>query len=186
MSTIASVLNSPDAVGEWTLTPERSRVGFANKTMWGLMTVTGHFTDVRGRGQITAGGTVSGQLDIDAATVETGLPMRDRHLRSPDFLNVDRFPAITVVVTETIPGDADITDLDSFITVTGTTTPLTLHANVELLDDAAVRLRTEITIDRDKLGVRFNKLHMLGRTVTLSADTVFRRSSTTDPQNDDT
>lgn len=185
MSTTASVLSNPDAVGEWTLTPERSRVGFANKTMWGLMTVRGHFTDVRGHGQITADGAASGQLDIDAATVDTGLPMRDRHLRSPDFLNVDRFPAITVVVTETMTGDGDIVDLDAFITVTGTTTPLTLHSTVDVLDDAAVRVRTEITVDRNKLGVRWNKLHMLGRTVTLSADTVFRRSSMADPQTDD-
>jgi polyisoprenoid-binding protein YceI len=33
-------------------------------------------------------------LRIDAASIDTGHPERDAHLRSPDFLDVERFPEI--------------------------------------------------------------------------------------------
>src|SRR3954453_4945950 len=32
---------------------------------------------------------------IEAASIDTGNAERDAHLRSPDFLDVDRFPALT-------------------------------------------------------------------------------------------
>lgn len=34
------------------------------------------------------------EVVIDAASIETDNPDRDAHLRSPDFLDVDRFPRI--------------------------------------------------------------------------------------------
>jgi len=61
----------------------------------GLATVTGRFTDFAGA--ITVADDASRSrvaVEIVAASIETGNPQRDAHLRSPDFLDVERFPTL--------------------------------------------------------------------------------------------
>ncbi len=176
MSTIAEFLPSAEAVGAWTLVPGQSRVEFKNKTMWGLATVSGRFTDFRGHGRISDAGAVSGELEIESASVDTGLRMRDRHLRSADFFHVDRFPQVIVVVTAASAADGDAVDVDASITVTGTTRPLPLRANVSRLEGGVIRVSAETTIDHDELGIRWNKLWAISRKTTISADLVFQHS----------
>ena len=59
----------------------------------------GRFTEFSGDGQITAPQTVSGRLDIKAASLRTGIGKRDKHLHSADFFEAEKFPDISVVVT---------------------------------------------------------------------------------------
>ncbi len=73
MSTVTDLLNSPEAVGTWTLDEDRSSFSFKNKTMWGLANVNGRFTEFDGDGRVDAGGAVSGHLHVKAATVTTGI-----------------------------------------------------------------------------------------------------------------
>ena len=35
------------------------------------------------------------EVDIDSASIETGVADRDNHLRSPDFLDVQKYPSLT-------------------------------------------------------------------------------------------
>ena len=53
MTTVAELLGNPESVGFWDLVPERSRITFRNKTMWGALKVHGVFTEFSGDGQIT-------------------------------------------------------------------------------------------------------------------------------------
>jgi polyisoprenoid-binding protein YceI len=58
--------------------------------------VEGRFTAFSGEIQVTEPleeSTV--HLTITAASIDTGTPDRDGHLRSPDFLDVERFPFLT-------------------------------------------------------------------------------------------
>jgi polyisoprenoid-binding protein YceI len=176
MPSITGFLQSADAVGIWTVVPGESRVEFANKTLWGLATVRGHFTQFSGHGEITAAGTVSGQIELEAESVQTGLKIRDKQLRSDDFFKTERFPQIVVVVTDAVFAGDDAVDLRASITVTGTTKPLPLRATVRGLDDGAVGVSTEKTIDHDELGIHWNRLWMISRYTAISADLVFRRS----------
>lgn len=86
---------------------------------------------------------------------------------------------VTGVLTNAGAGDSDVdsADLEAFITVTGTTEPLALHATVRVLDDGAVRVGTDTTIDHDALGLHWNEFFMLSRKTTIAADTVFQRST---------
>jgi polyisoprenoid-binding protein YceI len=60
---------------------------------------------------------------IDAASIDTGDPDRDAHLRSPDFLDVERFPAIVFRSTTVRPvgdrwdvaGDLTIRDVTRLV-----------------------------------------------------------------------
>ncbi len=46
MTTVTELLGNPESVGVWDLVPERSRITFRNKTMWGALRVHGVFTEV--------------------------------------------------------------------------------------------------------------------------------------------
>ena len=82
-------------VTTWQIDTSHSSVGFAVTHMM--------FTTVRGRFK-TLTGTIrvdeenpdrsSVEAEIDAASIDTGVPDRDQHLRSAEFLDVEHFPTI--------------------------------------------------------------------------------------------
>src|ERR1700731_4317486 len=130
MSTVTELLNNPESVGVWTLDPDRSTIRFNNKTMWGAMKVNGVFTEFSGDGQITDTGTLFGRIDIKAASLNTKLLKRDEDLRSPTFLDVEKYPDISVVVTGAEPGRGETLKLRADLTVKGTTAPMPMQANL--------------------------------------------------------
>ena len=46
--------------------------------------------------------TIKLEVEIDAASIDTGSPERDQHLRSADFLDVENFPTIRVTRGEEV------------------------------------------------------------------------------------
>ena len=176
MATVTELLSSHDAAGEWNLVPARSKFVFRNKTMWGQMTVEGHFAEARGDGQVTDTGAVSGRVDIVAASLHSGVRKRDEHLRSEDFFDVDKFPEISVIVRAADPVDGDAVDLRAEIAIKGTSYPLPLRATVAVLDDGAVGVSTRTSVDREELGVSGNLLGMFVGATELSAEGVFVRN----------
>jgi polyisoprenoid-binding protein YceI len=177
MSTVTALLSSPESVGVWNLLPQRSVIGFKTKTMWGLIPVKGRFHEFSGDGQITETATVFGRLDIKAASLDTRLRKRDTDLRSPAFFDVEKYPDLSVVVTGAEVAGDDTVDVRTDLTVKETTAPLPLQVKVAVLDDGAVRVTAQTTIDRKQFGVDGNMLGMVGDKTTLSADLVFRRAA---------
>jgi polyisoprenoid-binding protein YceI len=175
MASAQELLSNPASVGVWSVDPGRSTIGFKAKSMWGLASVKGRFTEFSGDGQITDSQTVFGRIDIKAASVDTKIGKRDDHLRSADFLEAEKFPDISVVVTRGEPVDSDTVELQAQLTVKDTTTPLPLRTTVTVLDDGAVRLRAQATIDRKDFGVDGNLMGMIPDKATISSDVVFRR-----------
>jgi polyisoprenoid-binding protein YceI len=175
MASTKELLSNPASVGVWNVDPARSTIGFKAKSMWGLAPVKGHFAEFSGDGQITDTQTVFGRLDIKVASVDTKIRKRDDHLRSADFFEVAKFPDMSVVVTGAESIDGDIVDLRAQLTVKGTTTPLPLRTKVSVLDDGAVRLTAQATIDRKEFGVDGNMMGMIPDKATISGDVVFRR-----------
>jgi polyisoprenoid-binding protein YceI len=177
MSTVTTLLSNPQSAGVWSLVPDRSTIGFKSKSMWGLVPVKGRFTEFSGDGQITEGQTIFGRIDIKAASLDTKLRKRDEDLRSAKFFDVAKYPDISVEVTSADDIAGDTVDLRAQLSVKGTTKPLTLTTKVTLLDDGAVRLTTQTTIDRKDFGVEGNLVGMVVDKATVSADVVFRRAA---------
>ena len=123
MARTQELLSNPVSVGVWNIDPHRSTIGFKAKSMWGLAPVKGRFTEFSGDGQITDTQTIFGRIDIHAASVDTKIRKRDDHLRSADFLEAEKFPDISVVVTGAEAIDSDTVDLRAQLTVKGTTAP---------------------------------------------------------------
>jgi polyisoprenoid-binding protein YceI len=175
MASTQELLSNPASVGVWNVDPGRSTIGFKSRSFYGLVPVKGHFSDFSGDGQITDTQTVFGRIDIKAASLDTKLRKRDEHLRSADFFDVATFPDISMVVTSAEGIDGDIVDLRAQLTVKGATAPLPLRTKVTVLDDGAVRLSAQATIDRNDFGVDGNVLGMVVDQATISGDVVFRR-----------
>ena len=175
MASTHELLSNPASVGVWNVDPGRSTIGFKSRSFYGLVPVKGHFSDFSGDGQITDTQTVFGRIDIKAASLDTKLRKRDEHLRSADFFDVAKFPDISMVVTSAEGIDGDIVDLRAQLTVKGATAPLPIRTKVTVLDDGAVRLSAQATIDRKDFGVDGNVLGMVVDQATISGDVVFRR-----------
>jgi polyisoprenoid-binding protein YceI len=176
MPSTQALLSNPASVGVWNIDPNRSTIGFRAKSMWGLSTVKGRFTEFHGDGQITDTQTIFGRIDIDAASLNTKSGKRDEHLRSADYFDAERFPDISVVVTGAEAINGDVVDLRAQLTVKGITARLPLRAKVAMVDDGSVRVTAHTTIDRKDFGVDGNLIGMLTDKVTISGDVVFRRA----------
>jgi len=175
MPSTQDLLSNPASVGVWTVDPSRSKIGFKAKSMWGLAPVKGHFAEFSGDGQITDTQTIFGRIDIKVASVDTKIRKRDDHLRSADFFEAEKFPEISVVVTSAESMNGDTVDLRAQLTVKSTTGPLPLRTKVTVLDDGAVRVTAEATIDRKEFGVDGNLMGMIPDKAMISGDVVFRR-----------
>jgi polyisoprenoid-binding protein YceI len=175
MASTQELLSNPASVGVWKVDPARSTIGFKAKSMWGLASVNGRFTELYGDAQITDTQTVFGRIDIKAASVDTKIGKRDEHLRSADYFEAEKFPDISVVVTGAEVINGDNVDLRAQLTVKSTTAPLLLQAKVVVLDDSSVRVSAQATIDRKDFGVDGNLIGMIGDKATISGDVVFRR-----------
>ncbi|MFI2211685.1 YceI family protein [Streptomyces sp. NPDC020141] len=111
--------------GVWHLDPLHSSIGFVARHL-GFVRVHGRFTDAEGT--LTVADPVeetTARVRIAAATVDTGVPARDRHLRSPEFLDTARHPVMEFRghgVRRTEEGWA----MDGDLTVAGVTRALTL------------------------------------------------------------
>jgi polyisoprenoid-binding protein YceI len=106
---------------EWNIDPAHTTVGFSARHM-GLSKVRGRFDSFRGviEGDPSDISTVKGNVEIDTASVNTGNPDRDAHLRSADFFDVEKYPTMRFVsksVSEsedggyTVVGDLTIKDV---------------------------------------------------------------------------
>lgn len=80
--------------GAWTLDPAHSAVAVVAQHL-GISSVHGRFTDVSARIEVAEDVEKSRvEAMIGAASIDTGNAMRDGHLKSPDFLDAERFPEI--------------------------------------------------------------------------------------------
>jgi polyisoprenoid-binding protein YceI len=99
------------------------------------------------------------RLAIPAASVNTGDEKRDGHLRSPDFLDVDRFPYITFQ-SDGVRRDGDGYVVTGDLTIRGTTLPaevrVVVNGVVDGMKGKVAGFSGTATIDRTKWGLVWN------------------------------
>jgi polyisoprenoid-binding protein YceI len=98
MATIAtpSSTGSEAATTVWTIDPAHTGVEFAVRHLM-ISSVKGRFAGVSGTVVGAEGSPEAAQVEIviDPASIDTREPQRDAHLRSADFLDVEKFPTLT-------------------------------------------------------------------------------------------
>ncbi|GGY30028.1 YceI family protein [Streptomyces djakartensis] len=94
--------------GPWTIDPVHSSVAAVARHL-GISSVHGRFTEFSGAIEIAPDDVTESRVEavIRAASIDTGNGVRDGHLRSPDFLDVERFPEITYRSTGLTANGAD-------------------------------------------------------------------------------
>jgi len=119
----------------WQLDPAHSTIEFAVKHMM-FTTVRGRFTTFRGTVQFHEQNPNNSRVEvtIDAATVNTGVADRDSHLRTTDFLDVERYPEI-VFRSRRVEGahkkEGDRFRVVGDLEIRGNAIPVTLDATFE-------------------------------------------------------
>ena len=72
----------------------------------------------------------SADIAIDAASVDSGVPKLDDHLKSEDFFNVAKNPQITFKSSDLAFDGDNVTSATGDLTMNGITRPVTLKANI--------------------------------------------------------
>ena len=98
---------------------------------------------------------------IKSASVDTGEPDRDKHLKSPDFFDAEKFPDITFKSTKIVPsGKKDVYNVTGNFTMHGVTKELTIP--VEVLgwqsnkQGERVGFSLATTVNRKDYGINWN------------------------------
>jgi polyisoprenoid-binding protein YceI len=127
----------PLAAGNWALDPLHSAVNFTIRHL-GIAKVRGRFTSVRA--ELYVGGTaeeIQVSATVDLASVDTGNPDRDAHVRASDLLDVEKRPTMTYRSTRVWGEDEDWT-MEGELTIGDVTRPVTLAVEFGGLVDVPI------------------------------------------------
>jgi polyisoprenoid-binding protein YceI len=125
------------AVGTWRIDPAHSSVAFSVRHL--MSRVRGHFGDVDG--QVVIGeelASCSVAASIATASVDTGTRMRDDDLRSANFFDSARFPAMGFESSGISTGDGGIT-LVGDVTIRDVTRRVTIEVEFLGLDETGLQ-----------------------------------------------
>ncbi|HEY6299781.1 MAG TPA: YceI family protein [Candidatus Binatus sp.] len=112
----------------WQIDPAHTNVEFSVRHMM-ISNVKGQFQKTSGTVDVNGKDPTSAKIDatIDATSINTRVDKRDAHLKSPAFLDVDKFPTITFKSTKVEvdgPGKWKVT---GDLTLHGVTKPVVLE-----------------------------------------------------------
>ena len=106
--------------------PIHSEVSFQIRHL--VTKVRGHFAAFSGAVHVDAAKPEASSVafTIKAASIDTGNGDRDKHLRSTDFFEVEKFPEITFKSSKVVPSGPNKYDVTGTFTMHGVTKQLTL------------------------------------------------------------
>jgi polyisoprenoid-binding protein YceI len=113
---------------KWQIDPAHTNVEFTVRHMM-ISNVKGQFQKTSGTVTINGSDPASAKIDatIDATSIDTRVDKRDAHLKSPAFLDVDKFPTITFKSTKVEADGADKWKVTGDLTLHGVTKPVVLE-----------------------------------------------------------
>jgi len=139
-----------------------TQVEFSARHM-GIMTVKGHFTGVHAAIDFNEDDftTSSVEATIDTRTLTTNDERRDAHLKSPDFLNVEKFPIIAFKSTRIEHAAHDQYKMTGDLTIRKVTRPVTFAVvysgqGKDPMGNVHAGLSAPTTINRKDWGLTWN------------------------------
>ncbi|MEA2827693.1 MAG: hypothetical protein QOG43_2132 [Actinomycetota bacterium] len=177
--------------GRWKIDPSHSEVQLVVRHMM-VAKVRGRFREFSGTISVAEVPEESSvEATIKAASIDTGDPNRDAHLRGPDFLDVGRYPEITYRTTSVRHNGSDRWDVTGDLTVRGVTRTITIDVEFcGLVTDPWGNLRAGLLgtteINRDDFDLTWNQAldsggFVLGKGVKVDLDIEAVREQATAP-----
>jgi polyisoprenoid-binding protein YceI len=96
------------------------------------------------------------KLSVDTASIDTGITKRDNHLRSDDFLFVERFPAATFQSSR-VEGSGPRVTVVGTLTMRGVTREIAVPVDLQITATDLVA-RGEFTVNRLHYGIKYQSL----------------------------
>jgi len=149
------------SAGRWTVDPAASTAAFRHKSVWGLVTVKGTFPVLDGEGQVGEDGVAKGRVSFDARGLDTKHGKRDKHLRSADFFDVEKHPAVDFVADDVRAVGSTGAAVKGWLTVRGVTRPVSFTADATAIGDSGVTLAATVVFDRADYGMSWNQIGMI-------------------------
>ena len=111
----------------WQIDPAHTNVEFSVRHMM-ISNVKGQFQKTSGTVDVNGKDPTSAKIDatIDATSINTRVDKRDAHLKSPAFLDVDKFPTITFKSTKVEADGPGKWKVTGDLTLHGVTKPVVL------------------------------------------------------------
>jgi len=130
VTVVAMAAAAAAQVETWQIDPNHSSAQFSVRHL-GVSTVRGAFMKVSGSAKYDAADPSKGSLDatIEASSVDTRVEMRDNDLRSPNFLDVQKYPTITFHSKQTKAAGTGKLQITGDLTIHGVTKEVVLDVD---------------------------------------------------------
>jgi polyisoprenoid-binding protein YceI len=149
------------AVRTFAIDPTHSEVGFQVRHL--LTRVRGRFTNFSGEIQFDEAEPERSSLTltINAASIDTGTPDRDAHLRGADFFAVEQYPTLTFSSARITPRGGEQFDVEGTLTIRDRSQAITLPVNylgkaADPWGNQRLGFETEVTINRKDFDLNWN------------------------------
>jgi len=182
MSTLAT---PQTATTTWNIDPAHATAEFKVKHMM-IAHVKGHFSKVTGVLVHDESDPTKSHIEatIDAGSIETREPQRDGHLKSADFLHVEKFPTLSFKSTNIkVAGDGEL-KVEGDLTIRGVTRKVTFAVEgptppaKDPWGNTRIAVSATTKINRKDFGLTWNAALetggiLVGEEVTITLDVEF-------------
>jgi polyisoprenoid-binding protein YceI len=152
-SVITKGAESADA-SQLTLVPDSSKLQLSMAKI--TKTHSGSFGKFTGNATLSGEQVQSVSFSVDTASLQTDTEKLTEHVKSKDFLEVEKFPTATFksssVVAKPVGGATH--EVTGELTMHGVTQQISFPATIDITPDS-VTGRAEVAIDRQKFGVAY-------------------------------
>jgi polyisoprenoid-binding protein YceI len=130
VTALAMAATAAAQAGTWQIDPNHSAAQFSVRHL-GISTVRGAFTKVSGTAKYDPSDPSKTTLDatIDTNSVDTRVEARDKDLRSPHFLEVEKYPTITFHSKSAKAGGSGKLQITGDLTIHGVTKEVVLDVD---------------------------------------------------------
>jgi polyisoprenoid-binding protein YceI len=185
MTTLATPQTSTTT---WNSDPAHSVAEFKVKHMM-ISNVKGHFTKITGALTLDESDLANSRVEaaIDATSLETRDAQRDAHLKSADFLDVEKSPTLSFKSTRvSVVGDGELA-VEGDLTIRGVTRKVTLSVEgptpptKDPWGNTRIGLSATTKINRKDFGLTWNAALetggiLVGEEVTITLDVEFLKA----------
>ncbi|HYU33826.1 MAG TPA: YceI family protein [Thermoanaerobaculia bacterium] len=102
------------------------------------------------------------EFTVQATSIDTDNDDRDKHLRSSDFFDVEKFPTLTFTSTQVKAQDKDTLEVTGDLTIHGVTKRITIPVDflgtAKMPNGEKAGFQTQFTVNRKDFGIVWNRV----------------------------